>query len=104
VCIETRQRFVLDNTHPTREERAPYIALARSAGFSVTAYHFDVPLGAALRRNERRAEGRRVPAKAVISTFHKLQPPAADEGFDARFRVTLDDSGQFTVEEWPLEV
>ena len=100
VCIETRQRFVLDNTHPTRDERAPYITMARAGGFRVIVYYFEVSLADALRRNEVREEARRVPPKAVIGTFHKLQPPTPDEGFDSRYRVTLDQADGFVVEEW----
>jgi hypothetical protein len=32
VCLETDQRFVIDNTNPTREDRARYIPRAKAAG------------------------------------------------------------------------
>lgn len=34
VCLETQQPFVIDNTNPTREERAKYVRLTK-AGFVV---------------------------------------------------------------------
>lgn len=34
-CLETQQRFVIDNTNPTRVKRAGYIAAAREARFAV---------------------------------------------------------------------
>jgi predicted kinase len=34
-CVEARQPFVVDNTNPTRAERAVYIGAARQAGFRV---------------------------------------------------------------------
>jgi predicted kinase len=40
-CLSTQQRFVVDNTNPTRAERARYIALARQAKFKVIAYFFE---------------------------------------------------------------
>ncbi len=34
LCLETGQRFVIDNTNPTRGERSRYIVPAREAGFA----------------------------------------------------------------------
>src|SRR5947209_12655317 len=39
-CLETRQRFVVDNTNPTRAERQVYIEAAKQAGFRLVGYYF----------------------------------------------------------------
>src|SRR3954468_13460988 len=50
-CLDTRQRFVVDNTNPTVAERARYIVPARAAGFRVIGYlvEVDAELAAARR-------------------------------------------------------
>src|ERR671912_39858 len=37
-CLNAKQSFVVDNTNPTREERARYIAAARGEGFDGLYY------------------------------------------------------------------
>src|SRR5689334_1064942 len=56
-CLETQQSFVVDNTNPTVEERAKYIAPARAGGFRVVGYYFQSDVGACIRRNSTRADG-----------------------------------------------
>jgi hypothetical protein len=100
-CIEAKQRFVLDNTNVTAEERARSIAPARAAGFRVAGYFFEPDLQNSLRRNEAREPRQRVPRKGFFGTYHRLQPPAYDEGFDALFRVRIPAPGLFAVEPVP---
>src|SRR5918998_5029044 len=38
LCLETRQRFVVDNTNPTPADRRRYVEPARAAGFRVVGY------------------------------------------------------------------
>ena len=97
-CIDGKTSFVIDNTNVTVEQRARYIPVAREAGFQVVGYFFDVePRDAARRNAERNGKGR-VPHKAVYGTHHRLEPPIFDEGFDALYRVTVEDDRQFVVE------
>ena len=101
-CLNAKQSFVVDNTNPTREERARYIAAARSAGFKVTGYFFESDVTGALLRNELRGSGHRVPERGVRGTLKRLQPPSPDEGFNALHHVRLGASvGEFVVEPWP---
>ena len=51
LCLETEQRFVIDNTNPTREERAKYIGSARATGFRVVGYYFQSQIQVCLDRN-----------------------------------------------------
>lgn len=101
VCFGTQQRFVIDNTNPTRNERAKYIGMSRDSEFRVVGYYFQSRVDDCLRRNEERIG--RVPEVAILSTAMKLERPRLDEGFDELWYVRIEDSG-FVVEEWKNEV
>lgn len=98
-CIEMKQHFVVDNTNPLLAERAKYIEPARKAGFRIVGYYFWPDIAGCIRRNERRAGRERVPAKAIIATARRLQPPTLGEGFDHLYSVKINQ-GQFSVAEW----
>ena len=36
--------------------------------------------------------------------FKRLEPPALDEGFDALYRVRVNQAGVFLVEQYPSEI
>ena len=99
-CFETRMRFVVDNTNPTRRERARYVAPAREAGFRVIGYGFRSAVEDCVRRNEGRAAGHRVPLVGVLATHAKLEVPSFEEGFDELRYVRIGEEGGFVVEEW----
>lgn len=103
-CIEARQPFVIDNTNVTAEARAYFIAAAKTAGFSVVGYYFRSDVAAALARNSRREGAARVPDKALLGTYKRLQLPVHGEGFDALFYVAVNEAGDFSVEEWVDEL
>jgi predicted kinase len=100
-CLATRQPVVIDNTNPTRAERAVYIAPARACGFRVIGYRFDVPYDQLLARNAARSGRAKVPEVAIRATLAKLEVPALDEGFDQLWRVGPDAAGTgFEVLAW----
>jgi hypothetical protein len=99
-CLTTRQRFVVDNTNPTRAERARYVAPARAAGFRVVGYFFAADARAAFARNRRRPGGAAIPPAGLFGTQKRLEPPRLDEGFDELFRVELVEGAGFRVEPW----
>ena len=101
VCLVTRQPFIIDNTNPTREERAQYIDAAKSAKYSVVGYYFRSQTEACLARNQQRTD--RVPEVGLLSTAKKLERPTWEEGFDTLKYVRLTEAG-FVVEEWTDEV
>lgn len=103
-AIEAKAPFVVDNTNPTREERARYIAPARQAGFRVVGYYFRSSLPEMLRRNQERTDKARIPDAGLRATHSRLELPDPSEGFDQLCYVTLDDESGFTVEEWKNEV
>ncbi|MEM8667214.1 MAG: AAA family ATPase [Planctomycetota bacterium] len=101
LCLQTQQRFVIDNTNPTCEERAKYIRQSQESGFRVIGYYFQSKVDDCLKRNEERAE--KVPDVAILSTAKKLELPTFGEGFDELWYVRTEESG-FAVEEWNDEV
>lgn len=99
-CLVAKQSFVVDNTNPTRAERAKYINAARAAGFRIIGYYFSAKLKDALARNAQRIGKQCVPEKGVRATHQRLELPRYDEGFDALYYVRIDDDGGFVCQEW----
>lgn len=99
-CVEARQRFVVDNTNPTRAERRVYIEAAREAGFRVVGYYFRSRVEDCMRRNEGRPEGQRVPLKGLLGTAGRMELPSAEEGFDELHYVWIAGGEGFVVEDW----
>jgi predicted kinase len=73
---------VVDNTNPSREERAALVGLARAAGVPVRAVWVEAPLQTCLARNAAREGRAQVPLVGVLATRKRLVPPTLDEGFD----------------------
>ena len=103
-CLEARQPFVVDNTNLTTEVRSHLIAAAKAAGFRVVGYYFRSDVKAALLRNSQRGGTARVPDKALLGAYKRLQVPGLKEGFDALYYVRIGEAGEFGVEEWSDEV
>jgi predicted kinase len=104
VCIETRQRFVVDNTNLTRAQRQVYIEAARQAGFRLIGYYFQSNIEDCKRRNEQRPVPERIPVAGILGAAGRLQIPKKDEGFDELHHVRIDESNRFIVEDWVDEV
>jgi len=100
-CLETQQRFVVDNTNPTAADRRPYVEAALAHGLRPVAYLFTIPASAALARNAAREGRARVPVKGVLGTAKRLEPPTEAEGFAERWQVFAAPGGGFRVE--PLQ-
>ena len=103
-CIEGKQPFVVDNTNVMAKTRAYFIIPAKAAGFRVVGYYFRSDIKAALFRNSLRDGVARVPDLGVLGTYKRLQLPRREEGFDALFYVSINEAGEFIVEEWADEV
>ena len=87
-CLESGQRFVVDNTNPLPADRRRYVEPARAAGFRVVGYLVEVDAVEALARNAERSGRRRVPAAAVAGTGRRLIRPTLEEGFDELWHAT----------------
>ena len=102
-CYQVQQRFVVDNTNPTREDRERYIQPAKAHKYEVIGYYFQSRLEEALERNALREGKARIPDRGVRATHKKLEMPDLDEGFDQLFFVKIE-SGNFHVSPWNHEV
>lgn len=103
LCLETDQRFVIDNTNPAAGDRAPFIAAARARGFVVVGYYFQSRVADCLVRNAQRAGEERVVEAAILSKAKQLELPQRTEGFDRLFYVRIEGD-RFLVEEWQDEI
>ncbi|WP_040549543.1 AAA family ATPase [Pedosphaera parvula] len=99
-CLESKTKFVVDNTNLTREERARYITQAKQAGFTVIGYFFQSHVADALQRNGQRTGDQRVPDKAIHGASGRLELPSRNEGYDQLYFVRLNVDNTFTAEEW----
>jgi predicted kinase len=98
LSLDSRQRFVVDNTNPTPTDRRRYVEPARAAGFRVIGYLVEVDPGEALSRNAERPAPRRVPPAGVVATGRRLVRPTLEEGFDELWHATAAAGGGWRVE------
>ncbi|HEY1187472.1 MAG TPA: ATP-binding protein [Gemmata sp.] len=103
-CVETGQPFVVDNTNPSRGERAAYVRAAKDAGFRVMGYYFQSRVEDCKRRNGQRPPAQQVPLKGILGTAGRMELPSRDEGFDEIFYVRIDEASGFVTEGWADEV
>lgn len=96
-CLDAKQKFVVDNTNPSKLDRKKYIQQAKNAYFKVIAYYFESCLDDALLRNEQREGKAKIPRVGVISTFKKLETPEFAEGFDEIYQVSIDEQYYFNI-------
>ena len=99
-ALAAKQPVVLDNTNPTRADRARYLLPARAARFRTIGFHFAVDVEVCLARNDTRQAATRVPRVGLLGTYKKLEVPSLSEGFDELHYVKCDSAGGFTVEPW----
>jgi predicted kinase len=103
-CFANRESLVVDNTNPTRQERAKYLEMAHLHGYRAQGYYFRSNLSEALARNSLRTGKHRIPDLGIKGTSAKLEVPTRQEGFNELFHVRIDDSGRFNVEVWNDEI
>lgn len=102
-CFSIQQRYVVDNTNPTKEDRAKYILAAKANKFKVIGYYFKSGIEEALSRNNLRPGKENIPEIGIKGTFKKLEPPEFEEGFDELFFVEIANN-DFIIKEWTNEV
>ena len=103
-CLEMKQPFVVDNTNPTREDRARYIPHAQDGGFRIMGYYFQSKFQQACQRNSSRIAEDQVSEKGIRGTYAKLELPTFEEGFDELYYVKIEQNDEFVVETWQDEV
>lgn len=102
-CIQTFHPFVVDNTNPSKEERAKYVSIAKANKFKVIGYYFQSKLAVALERNGQRLEKENIPEIGIRGTYKKLSLPSMEEGFDELYYV-IAENNTFTIKEWTDEI
>jgi predicted kinase len=102
LCLDSSQRFAVDNTNPTPADRRRYVEPARAAGFRVIGYLVEVDPSLALARNAERTGRARVPVAGVVGTGRRLLRPTPEEGFDELWHATTAPDGGWRIE--PLVV
>ena len=65
-CLAAKQRFVVDNCNPSRDDRRRYIEAAKVAGFTVIGYYLQSRIQDCKERNEQRPGKQAVPLKAIL--------------------------------------
>ncbi len=88
--IKAKQKFVIDNTNPTKEDRRKYIELVKPFGFRIIGYFFEPNYDDSISRNELRTGKEKVPAVGIKRTIKILETPDYAEGFDEIYLVNLD--------------
>ena len=101
-CIATQQRFVVDNTNPSKAERKKYILIAKASKFKIIGYYFQSKISEALIRNSQRQGKENIPEKGIKGTYNKLEIPDFGEGFDELYHVSIIEN-TFVIKEWKNE-
>jgi predicted kinase len=99
-ALRAGRPVVIDNTNPTRQDRAELIALGRTHQARILGYYFASGVADCLERNRRREGKARVPDVALYATRKRLEVPSLVEGFDELFHVRLLSDGRFEVLAW----
>lgn len=103
-CFEMKQRFVVDNTNPEREDRKRYILPAKEKKFKVIGYYFNSEIKGALERNRNRPQKEFIPERGIRGTHSRLQLPDYNEGFDELYYVYTNQTNGFDVKKWEIEI
>ena len=103
LCLETQQKFVIDNTNPSIEDRKRYIPAIKASKYKLIGYYFQSKLQDAIDRNSTRLGKLRIPDSGIRATYSKLELPSYEEGFDELYYVEIKN-GRFIVNEWNNEI
>lgn len=103
-CINTSQKFLIDNTNPTIEDRKKYIDRLKETNYKIIGYYFESKIKDCLLRNNQRNGKELIPEKGILSTYNKLKIPSFEEGFDKLYYVSIYNENEFEVKEWNNEV
>ena len=98
-CFAEKSDFVVDNTNPTKAERARYIAQAKANGYRVIGYFMQSKLQECIMRNNKREGKAKILEKAIAMTSNKLEMPSYSEGFDELYFVA-NDGVKMEISEW----
>ena len=98
-CQRDGISYVVDNTNPTRDDRARYIPSAKAEGYRIVGYFMQSRVQDCIKRNEGREGKAKIPNGAIVMTSNKLEMPSKAEGFDELYFVCIDGD-DMTISEW----
>ena len=101
-CLTEKLSFVVDNTNPTKNDRARYIPLAKAAGYRVIGCFMESRISPCIARNELRRGKEQVPTSAILNISNKLEMPSKSEGFDELYFVKFEGH-EMTISPWREE-
>ena len=102
-CIGHKHSFVVDNTNPSRAERAAYIIPARENGYKIIGYYFRSVIAESIERNRQSNCKENIPEGGIISTAKRLEKPSYCEGYDELYYVMISRQGDFITNRWKEE-
>lgn len=91
-CFSVQQRFIVDNTNPTKDERAKYIKAAKAHKYKVIGYYFKPNINDAIMRNSKRIGKENIREVGIRATNQKLEVPSIGEGFNVLYSVEIIDN------------
>ncbi|MFN8670857.1 MAG: ATP-binding protein [Candidatus Sericytochromatia bacterium] len=103
LCINTGQKFVIDNTNATKELRKDYISKIKTKKYKIIGYYFESKINDCINRNNLRDGKEKIPEKGILGIYNKLELPSLDEGFDELYYVSIINS-KFHIKEWNNEI
>ncbi|MGC1393498.1 MAG: ATP-binding protein [Coleofasciculaceae cyanobacterium] len=103
-ALESGHSVVVDNTNPTREERAILISLGQQYHAQISGYYFQSYVSRCLERNQQRQGKEKVPDVGIYATSRKLERPELKEGFDQLFYIKFADNNEFIISPWNQEL
>ena len=103
LCINTGQKFVIDNTNATKELRKDYISKIKTRKYKIIGYYFESKINDCINRNNLRDGKEKIPEKGILGIYNKLELPSLDEGFDELYYVSIINS-KFHIKEWNNEI
>lgn len=99
-CLELKQRVVVDNTNPSKEDRKRYILPAKKSGYTIIGYYFSSKIAEAFQRNKARSGKECISEVGIRATRNRMIIPSYDEGFDELFYVYINKQSNFVGRKW----
>jgi predicted kinase len=91
-CFQTQSKIVIDNTNPTKEERAKYIELGKRFKYNIISFFFESNFEECLQRNNLRTGKERIPEVGLKSFLKNRSRPTLEEGFDELYNITQEQT------------
>ncbi len=102
-CFHYQTAFVVDNTNPSKQDRAKYIELAKKNKYEIVGYYFSSSIKDSLERNKLRTGKDQIPEIGIKSCYKRLETPSWNEGFDKLYYVQIAKDG-FIIKDWKDEI